>query len=113
MKTPRTKTIPKNISRDTRKREFLGIASHQLRTPLTTINWYVEMLRSGDAGRLNPEQKKYLKEVDTGVHYMVKLINELLEITNAERGCVTICAPNAKSGHAVVRHSARPRATRV
>jgi signal transduction histidine kinase len=88
--------IPPSDGRKKKKAEFLGMASHQLRTPLTTINWYVEMLRSGDAGKLNAEQRRYLQEVDTGVRHMVKLINGLLEITEAERGCVTICAPNFK-----------------
>lgn len=91
--TAKKVTKQKN-THERKKKEFIGLASHQLRTPLTTINWYVEMLRSGDAGKLNTAQKKYLKEVDAGVHFMTRLINGLLEITNAEQGCVTICAPS-------------------
>ena len=96
MKMATKKSTRRGVGHERKKKEFIGLASHQLRTPLTTINWYVEMLRSGDAGKLNTAQKKYLKEVDSGVHYMVRLINGLLEITNAEQGCVTICAPSAR-----------------
>ncbi len=97
----KTKTATKRTTRvsthELKKREFVGIASHQLRTPLTTINWYVEMLRSGDAGKLSDAQKSYLKEVEMGVQYMVRLINELLEATENDTGCVTVCVPQRKS----------------
>jgi signal transduction histidine kinase len=99
------KTIKKRKSsthtktHELRKREFVGIASHQLRTPLTTINWYVEMLRNGDAGKLSPVQKSYLKEVSTGVGYMVRMINELLDATQSESGCITVCVPHDHAPH--------------
>jgi PAS domain S-box-containing protein len=47
---------------DKAKSEFVSLASHQLRTPLTTISWYTEMLL-GDAGSFALGQKKYLEEI--------------------------------------------------
>lgn len=83
-----------NIFRDiTREKEidkaktgFISIASHQLRTPLTTVNWYVEMLLSEDEGRLNSKQKEYLNEVNRGSQLMVELVNALLSVARLEMG---------------------------
>jgi len=75
---------------DRLKNEFVGIASHQLRTPLATINWYVEMLKSGDAGKLNEEQKTFLNEVDAGIKRMVRLVNNLLNVSRIESGHLKI-----------------------
>lgn len=71
---------------DRMKTEFVSVASHQLRTPLTSINWYVEMLQSGDAGELNKNQKVFLDEIYKGSVRMVKLVNELLNVSRLETG---------------------------
>ncbi|MBI3589208.1 MAG: PAS domain-containing protein [Candidatus Liptonbacteria bacterium] len=75
---------------DRMKTEFVSLASHQLRTPLTSIGWYVEMLQSGDAGVLNDKQKKFLSEVYTGNKRMVTLVNALLNVSRLELGIFTV-----------------------
>ncbi|OGK14248.1 hypothetical protein A3A93_00985 [Candidatus Roizmanbacteria bacterium RIFCSPLOWO2_01_FULL_38_12] len=75
-------TTEKQIDRA--KSEFISLASHQLRTPLTTINWYIELLLSGDAGIINAEQKKFLEEAYTGSRRMAQLINALLNVSRIE-----------------------------
>lgn len=72
------------------KSEFVFLASHQLRTPLSTINWYVEMLLSGDAGPINDDQKKYLQEVYTGNHRMVEMVNDLLNVSRLDLGTLPV-----------------------
>jgi len=78
--------VSKEREVDRAKTEFVSLASHQLRTPLSSINWYTEMLLSGDAGELNDEQKKYLNEVYTGNQRMVELVNALLDVSRLELG---------------------------
>lgn len=72
------------------KSEFVFLASHQLRTPLSTINWYVEMLMSGDAGPINEDQKNYLKEVYSGNQRMVEMVNDLLNVSRLDLGTLAV-----------------------
>jgi len=72
------------------KSEFVFLASHQLRTPLSTINWYVEMLLSGDAGPINDSQKEYLQEVYDGNHRMVEMVNDLLNVSRLDLGTLAV-----------------------
>lgn len=75
---------------DKTKTEFVSIASHQLRTPLSSVSWHAEMLLTGDVGKLNKEQKKYLNEVYRGNQRMVKLVNALLNVSRLELGTFAV-----------------------
>jgi signal transduction histidine kinase len=75
---------------DKAKTEFVSLASHQLRTPLSAVNWYTEMLLAGDGGELNKKQTKYLEEVYRSNQRMVELVNALLDVSCLELGTFVI-----------------------
>lgn len=82
--------VTKEKQLDKAKSEFLSLASHQLRTPLSTINWYCEMLLAGDAGQINDEQKKFLEETYAASQRMVELVTALLNASRIETGTYLI-----------------------
>lgn len=71
---------------DTAKDEFISLAGHQLRTPLTTVKGYVSMLNDGDFGKLTPQQKKSIELALDGSNRMARLIDDLLNASRIEAG---------------------------
>ncbi len=61
------------------KDEFIGIASHQLRTPATAVKQYIGLLLNGFGGELTEEQRRYLLIADESNKRQLKLVNDLLK----------------------------------
>jgi PAS domain S-box-containing protein len=78
------------IESDKLKSDFISIASHQLRTPLSAINMYTRMLQDGLAGELTSEQRPYIETILSSVERMNTLIDTLLNITRIEAGSIAI-----------------------
>lgn len=68
------------------KDNFVNIASHQLKTPMSTIMTYSHMLDDGYAGELSVEQKNMTKRIVTASERMINLIGDILLITRLQNG---------------------------
>lgn len=75
---------------DESKVNFISVASHQLRTPLTAVRWYAEMLMSGDAGVLTDSQRQFIEEVYKGTTRLIEMVNMLLSLARVEGGRVKV-----------------------
>ncbi len=71
---------------DETKDEFISMASHQLRTPLTAVKGYVSMVVEGDAGKLTKQQQELLNQAFASSQRMVYLIADLLNVSRLRSG---------------------------
>lgn len=71
---------------DEAKDEFISMASHQLRTPLTTVKGYLSMVLEGDTGKIKNDQKDLLQRAFDGADRMVYLIADLLNVSRLQSG---------------------------
>lgn len=71
---------------DKAKTEFVSIASHQLRTPLTIISWYIEMLSDPQGATLSEKQRQYIEEILRANKRMIELVNALLNVSRIDLG---------------------------
>lgn len=72
------------------REEFVFIAAHELRTPVTAIKGYVSMILEGDAGRLSEQMKKFLDRVQQSNQRLLQLVEDLLEVARSEAGRIVI-----------------------
>lgn len=77
-------------SLDKAKDEFISMASHQLRTPLTTIKGYLSMVLEGDTGKITKDQREFLNYAFGGSERMVGLVSDLLNVSRLQSGKFTI-----------------------
>lgn len=71
---------------DKAKDEFISMASHQLRTPLTAVRGYTSMVMDGDFGRIGKEQKETLKQSFDAATRMTRLVDDLLNVSRIQSG---------------------------
>ncbi len=71
---------------DETKDDFVSMASHQLRTPLTSVKGYMSMVLDGDAGKITAAQRKLLDQSFASAQRMVYLISDLLNLSRLKTG---------------------------
>lgn len=73
---------------DKAKDEFISIASHELRNPMSIIKGNISMILAGDTGEINEEVRDVLTDVSVAVERQIRLVNELLDISKIEAGAI-------------------------
>ncbi len=63
------------------KTQFLVITNHHLRTPLTAINWYTDLLLSGKRGKIPPKSKEIIDRIKTSTAEEIKIVDDLLNVS--------------------------------
>lgn len=66
--------------------EFISIASHQLKAPLSGLRWSFDVLKSPKTGDLNPKQQEFMDDVEENITRMIKLVNDLLDVSRIDSG---------------------------
>lgn len=70
--------------------DFLALASHQLRTPLSGVKWLIDTLQRGTLGPVPKKQKEYLDHIAQMNERMIKLVSEMLDVLMLESGIMTV-----------------------
>ncbi len=81
-----TETNERLRALDAAKSEFVSVAAHQLRSPLTGIKWTIYSLWEQSFGKLNKRQKKLVQDALTATNRLITLINDLLDVARLEEG---------------------------
>ena len=68
------------------KSQFLSSVAHELRTPLTSIKGFADNLLDGVVGELDEKQKRYIERISRNCERLIKLINDLLNLSRIEVG---------------------------
>ncbi len=68
------------------KTEFVSLAAHQLRTPLSVIKWTLRIMLDRELGDITAEQEEFLEKTYQSNERMISLINDLLDVTRIEEG---------------------------
>ena len=70
------------------KDEFISVASHELRTPMSVIRTYASLLLEKTFGELNEKQKDFLERIFSNTTELVQLVNDLLDISKLDAGAM-------------------------
>jgi signal transduction histidine kinase len=75
---------------DKMKDDFVSVASHELRTPMTAIKSYLWLALAGKGGKLSAKQQYYLQRSYNSVDRLIKLVNDMLNISRIESGRIFV-----------------------
>jgi len=69
-----------------KKDEFIGIASHELKTPLTSLKGYIQLMASYKKEELPPVVKTYVDKANISINKLQHLVNDLLDVSKIQAG---------------------------
>jgi PAS domain S-box-containing protein len=72
-----------------RKDEFISFASHELKTPITSIKGYLQLIQKNHLKEIELDVKKHIQKMDSQVSKLIKLINDLLDISKIQSGKIS------------------------
>jgi len=106
------------------KDQFLSTMSHELRTPLNAVLGFSDLLGEDRYGPLNEKQRRYVNHISNGGKHLLRLINDILDLSRIEAGRLQLALENvhvgtcfsevcdnlhtlvSKKGHSLVKHAA-------
>jgi signal transduction histidine kinase len=74
---------------DKQKDEFLSMAAHELRAPMTAIKGYVSMVMEGDTGEISEKARGFLADTNNITDRLIRLVNNMLNVSRIEEGRLT------------------------
>ncbi|HVA97234.1 MAG TPA: MASE1 domain-containing protein [Candidatus Acidoferrales bacterium] len=86
--------ITKEKEIDQMKDEFISMASHELRTPMTAVNGLLSMISHGDYGTVNEKLKHPLENIQISAQRQIHLINDLLNVSRLQSGKIEFTITN-------------------
>jgi signal transduction histidine kinase len=93
--TAKLKVVNKDLKEtDEKKNEFINMAAHELRAPLTAIKGFLSMVLAGDAGKLTDQARSYLEDTAVSAERMIRLVNNMLNVSRIEEGRLIYAAEN-------------------
>lgn len=99
------KKVDEELSRlNHAKSEFISMASHQLRTPLTAIKWYAKILSNGGVKKLSPTQLRAYHQIVSANERMIELVNALLNVSRIEMGTLAV-EPAKVDAASIIEHA--------
>jgi C4-dicarboxylate-specific signal transduction histidine kinase len=75
---------------DNLKRDFVSLVSHQIRTPITGIRYFTNILLSNSPGKLTTQQHEFLQDIQDSIIRISSLVTNLLEISKLESGKIQL-----------------------
>jgi PAS domain S-box-containing protein len=82
--------ISRDKAIDLMKTEFIAVASHELRTPMTSIKGSIDLILSGFAGEISAETQELLEIAQNSCDRLIRLINGILDLAKIEAGQIKL-----------------------
>jgi signal transduction histidine kinase len=83
------------------KTEFMSVASHELKIPMTSIKGYARLLEMGASGDLSEQQRDFLRVIISNVDRMDRLVSDLLDVSRIEAGRIRLTKEQLDLGEVV------------